>query len=265
MEHLLGKQSFGIISAADPTDDPVIITSLHGMFPGSVLPAARIEGLIAAHVPRKHIRQVSDVYEFKWWDYRRLSPGHSFMLFTETYYKAFRLAARKFLAHRTSTGRPVALVGSGEMYYRAADIWDRDARHITGMWNAMLTADSLGIPYDRFCQLAFQIATDQAWTRLPRPSQLYSDKMGAQILQAWLDLREERFFYARHPIYRVDNYAGTPLQDEYREWLIDELKGKASLVSPLASVVFMTPQIPESLAAAHFPQQSIYRARLLAA
>lgn len=265
MEPLLGKQSFGTISAQDPIDDPVIITSLHGAFPGSIVPAARIEGLIAAHVPIKHIQDVSDVYAHKWWDYRRLSPGHSFMLFATCYYKAFRLAARTFLAHRKREGRKIGLVGVGELQYKAEEIWDRDAAHITGMWKAMLMADALGIPYDRFCQLAFQVATDTAWNRLPRPSQLYSEKMAAMVLQAWMDLRKDRMILARHPIYKIENYADTQLQNDYRQWAIQELKDMDSPLAGLSAAVYSIRQIPEDMASQHFPQPLMNRARLLAA
>lgn len=227
--------------------------------------APKIEALIAAHVPHTHIKDVAAVYQHKWWDYRRMSPGHCFMLFTHCYYRAFRLAARKFLAYRARDHRMIALVGGGQVQFRADEIWERDKSHISGMWNAMMTADALGMPYDRFCAMAFQIALDTAWTRLPRPSQLYSDKLAAKTLQSWLDLRSERLMFAKHPLYRVENYAGTELQDSYREWLVDEIKNQSGAVQALAEVVYRNPQLPEAYAAQHFPAHAMNRARLIAA
>ncbi len=261
----MGKQNYGIISALEPTDDPVIITSVHGAFVGSVMPAARLEGLIAAHVPRKHIKDVADVYAHKWWDYRRLSPGHSYMLFIHCYYRAFKLAARTVLAHRAHNHALKALIGGGEVQFRPEEIWERDKSHITGMWKAMLVADALGMPYDRFCGLSFQVALDTAWTRLPRPQQLYSEKLAAQTLESWVELKKERLIIARHPLYKVENYGGAPVQDEYREWLIEAIGERDNKIVPVSTAVYTQPQLPESLAALHFTPAVMNRARLLAA
>ena len=162
-----------INSSALTLDDCNTMVRLHGIFPCGTTPSAQIEGLIAAHVPRRHIKDASGVYETRWWDYRLMSPGHSFMLFTHTYYKSFKAHAKTFMAHRNrTTKKNIGFIGLGEMFHTAEDIWQRDQRHITGMWNAMLAADALGIPYDHFCRLAFQTAIDQKWTRLPRPNQI---------------------------------------------------------------------------------------------
>lgn len=265
MELLLGKQNFTHFSATDPTDDLITLNAVHGAFYGSSMRPERLEGLIAAHVPKSQIKDVSDVYAYKWWDYRRMSPGHSFTLFADRYYRHFRLAAKKMIAHRKRNQYQAALIGVSQVQFQAESIWDRDHGHITGMFKAMLTADALGIPYDRFCALAFQTAIDTAWKRLPNPSQLYSPKMGAQILDAWDTLSGERLFIADHPIYLVENYAGTPLQDEYRVWLINHIKRRDKTVPALSQVVYGKPQLPEALAQQHFSQQALNRARLMAA
>ncbi len=260
----MGKQDLGAISASDRIDDLILVNSVQGAFPGSVLPSTRIEALIAAHVPRKQIADVADVYAMRWWDYRRLAPGHSFMLFAHTYYSSFRLSARKFLAHRHRDHAKVALVGAGQIQFKAEEVWDRDQAHITGLWKAMLTADSLGMPYDQFCRLGFNVAIDTAWTRLPNPWQLYSEKMGAMIYDAWLKAQEDRIFFARHPIYSVENYAGSPLQDEYRSWLIEQIQGRDHKLPALVQAVYQNPQLPEAEALQLFPASVMKRASLLA-
>lgn len=262
--------TLGVFSIDDRLDDAVLMAAVQGSFYGVNLPAARIEGLIASHVPKRHITEISDVYGSKWWDYRRLSPGHSFFLFAHHYYKAFKIGARRFLAERArsatdKTGRSIHLHGPARVQYDVEDIWERDATHITGMWNAMKMADAMGIPYDQFCALGNRIAIDTMWTRLPSPAQLYGTKLGAKLLDAWETLIESRMFTAHHPLFKLDNYAGLEVQDAYRDWLIASVEKRGDPTTALATIVYRTPQLPEALALQHFPANTVNRARLLAA
>ncbi len=266
-------QSFGQLSidpsAPNPlgTDDAILMAAVQGRFYGSVLASTRIEALIAAHVPRTHIRDVSEVYRSKWWDYRRLAPGHSFMLFAHHYHKGVAVAARKFVAEQRSRGvrgGNYGKVGASPIEQSTEDLWDRDQSHITGLWKAMLVADALSIPYPEFCRLAFRIAFERLWKRLPRPSQLYSEKLGAYVLDEWEMLQAERLFLAEHPMYAEENYAGLELQDQYRAWLIEHIGKHSDPMIGLMNAVYIKRQLPEALAGQHFPAQTLKRARLLA-
>ncbi|SFJ50150.1 hypothetical protein SAMN03159338_1584 [Sphingomonas sp. NFR04] len=262
--------TLGVFSAQDHADDAVLMAAVQGAFFGTNLPAARIEGLIAAHVPKRHIKDVAAVYGTKWWDYRRLSPGHSFLLFAHHYYRSFKIAARRFTRERArqsaSQGKRLgsALIGVAPVQYTVEEIWDRDAKHITGMWNAMLTCDALGMPYDQFVRLANQVAIDTMWTRLPQPAQLYSPKLGALVVEEWEKLSESRLFTAQHPMFKVENYAGLPAQDAYRAWLIEQIQQRADKATGLANVVYRTPQLPVDDALAFFGKHQVERARLIA-
>lgn len=241
-----------------------MMVRLHGMFPCGTTPSAQIEGLIAAHIPRRYIKGASEIYQTRWWDYRLMSPGHSFMLFAHTYYKAFRAHGATFMAHRNNhktVGR--GIIGLGEMFNTAEAIWDRDKRHITGMWNAMIAADALGIPYDHFCRLAFQIAKDQNWTHLPRPAQLYGEKLGGAVLYAWEERLKERFIHAKHPIYSLSNYDGSKVQDEYKSWLLGQLEEHSGSPRNVSKVVYQTPQISEQDAAKIVSDFTLTRAKRL--
>jgi hypothetical protein len=249
-------------------DDGVLIAAVQGAFFGGNLPAAQIEGLIAAHVPRKEISEVSQVYGTKWWDYRRLAPGHSFYLFGHHYYRATKAAARRILADQKSRSRDgragTGMLGVALTEMTCEGLWERDKGHITGLWKAMLVADAIGIPYPDFCRLACRIAIDRLWKRLPRPSQLYSEKLGGFVLDEWETLQNERLFLASHPMYAEENYAGLDVQDAYRTWLIGHLGKQPDPVMGLMEVVYVRKQLPEALAAQHFPPMALKRARLLA-
>lgn len=259
-------------SVTVPTDDPITTIGVQGAFHGANLPAARIEALIAAHVPRKEIADVADVYGSRWWDYRRLAPGHSFYLFAHCYYRGTKIAARKFVAEKARGNTPgdkqkrLAFAGPALVQTEVEDVWEKDKAHITGLWKAMLVADALGIPYPEFVRISCRVALERLWKRLPRPSQLYSDKLGAYVLDEWEELKKQRLFTATHPIYSVENYAALEVQDNYREWLIEQIKAQEQgAIVPLMTSVYARPQLPEALAAQHFPANAMNRARLLAA
>jgi hypothetical protein len=244
---------------------------VQGTFFGAALPAAQIEARIAAHVPRKHIVEVADVYQARWWDYRRLTPGHAFYLFAHHYYKGSRFAARKFMSERPhSPGDPdrrkaLAIVGPALVQMDASGIWERDQGHIVGLWNAMLVADAHGIPYPEFTRLACRIALDRMWKHVPRPNQLYSEIIAALVIDEWEQLCKERVYSASHPLYLEENYIGLQVQDDYREWIIKCIKAHSSPLNSLMQAIYVNRHIPEALALQHFPQQLITRARLLAA
>lgn len=272
----MGKQSLNGFSPTDLVDDPMTIIATQGAFYGASLPAQHIEGLIAGNIPKKHITEVSDCFASRWWDYRRLSPGHSFYYFAHCYYEGAQRTSRKLLRDHLSTRsgtraqtqeerkRLYQFVGPALNEMDISQIWDREPSHITGLWKAMLVADALGMPYPEYVKLTMRIAIDRMWTRLPQPTQLYSEDLAARVMDEWDALRPERLTVAKHPIYEVENYVGTPLQDEYREWLIEELKQlRSDLIPALMQVMYVTPQLPLDLAQQHFPQQALNRARLL--
>lgn len=267
----MGKQQSTGYAPHEIVDDRCTVTAVHGAFHGSAMPAAAIEALIATRVPKKHIQEVAEVYNTKWWDYRRMSPGHCFMLFANVYYRQFRIAAKKMLNHRRRTGGDISvkdggvgIIGIGEIQFSAEVIWEREQKHITSMWNAMLVADAIGIPYQEFCRLGNQFAIERAWNRLPKPNHLYGHGIAGKICDEWVNLSKDKMFTANHPHFLTSHYIGDELQEEYRDWLVGELGKRENPVPALANVIFHKPQLPESEALKHFPRQAVNRAKLLA-
>lgn len=254
-----------------PVDDFPTVAAVQGAFYGCNQPAPAIEGLIAAHVAKKQVADVAAVYEKRWWDYRRLAPGHSFYLFTHHYYRASKIAARKMIAERGNSARSkadvrsiYAIYGPALVEMRVEDVWQREQNHITGLWKAMLVADALGIPYPDFCRLACSVAIERLWQRLPRPSQLYADTLAVYVMDAWDEQRKSKFMAATHPVFGVENYDGRAMQDAYRQYCIEQISQVDNKVPALANVLFFRPQITEDLAKQHFTDQLIERARDLA-
>lgn len=251
-------------STTHKVDDAITRISVFGPIYGMAMPAEPLETLIAGHVPREKFLEAADGYRTKWWDYRRLSPAHSLMLFTDNYYKHFKLAARKSLVHKGRDPRLKALHGSAYSQMTTEEMWEREPSHITGLWTAMTVADTYGIPYDYFCMTAMNMAMDTNWTRLPTPSQLYSPNLGALTITQWEKDQFQQLYTAQHPLYSLDNDVGLPLQEEYRNWIMERLVMLDAPLHPLTGVLFRRPQITEALARTKFSDNLIERARLVA-
>lgn len=268
----MGKQNSLGFSITDLIDDPITMIGVHGDFYGAAVPAARTEAMLAASINREHFDNTADILVDRWWDYRRMAPGHSFYLFAHHYYRAVTVARRKFVheVYNTFTEQDdrkkmLAIVGKSLAQQSAEDIWDTDKWHVTGMWKAMLIADAFGIPYDFFVQTACVKARELGWKHIPRPAQLYSDAIAVAVTNEWEKMRSEKLFMAKHPIYSVDNYAGLELQDAYRDWLVKNIAEQRNKVTALMVAIYDRRQLTEEIALDHFSPTLVTRARLLAA
>jgi hypothetical protein len=268
--------TFSASLANDPWD---LNLAVFGLFEGINMPSARLEALLAAHVKKQHFADMAMVYESRWWDYRRLSPGHSFMLFNREYLKAMRAGARNFVMsrgpQRDKNGKVMTAgeVASFNKLYGAiftkqveADIWERGSQYIVGMFKAMVAADLFGIPYDAFCKLAIENALERQWDRVPQPWHLYNDRMCAETINLWQAECQHKLRAAAHPAFEIENYCGLKIQDDYRRWLIAQIEERGVVADPavpLAVMVYHKRHLPEELAAAHFSEVTMRRAKAL--
>lgn len=263
---------------AEPHDDPDLLVELFGAFEGVFSPSIRLEALLMAHVKRTHMKDVQYAYQARWWDYRRLPLGHSFMLFAREFFKAQRMAARiglgkigpirfqgKTIADEQTKRRFRGLHGAIASETTERDIWDKEKSYIAKMFKAMVAADMFGIPYDAWCRLGFRTAGDLKWDRMPGPQHLYSDKLAAMTINEWELELSQRLRLASHPMYLAENYQGWKIQDDYYEWVRKAIERSARDVAiPLSIACFDKRQLPLELATQWFGEQQMKRARSLA-
>jgi hypothetical protein len=266
-------------SGTGPHDDWSLNLQMFGRFEGVNAPSSRLEALMMAHIKKQHFSDFVNVYQNRWWDYRRLAPGHSFMLFSREYLTAMQRGARDFVNSRGPMRRKDGKVmtrgevASFNKLYGAvfnkqteADVWERGSQYIVGLFKAMTMADMFGMPYSHFCTLAVRQALERSWTRVPQPWHLYSQQLGAETVNAWETLTTQRLITASHPTYLLDNYRGDPLQDAYHEWLIKQVQRRGDdPAMSLSIALFDKPQLPIAIAEKHFDGSVIRRARSMSA
>ena len=156
----------------------------------------------------------------KWFAYRFMSPLEATKLFADLYRNGVKAYVR---AHRD-----IKEVEKANGI--AKNIFSQASGSLTQLWNARQKADELGLPYDLLIGFGFHFAGRRKWTRTPKPVQLFGSK-NSDV--AWpLEIEkyaEGRFAMALNklpvlPQYRTENYHGLRVQDQFREYVLEELK-----------------------------------------
>jgi hypothetical protein len=157
----------------------------------------------------------------KWWDYRMHSEEACELMFV----RAWLVAREKFLSR---TCLDVRFNEDGEKY-RLPLKWDglQALREDVETWDALkslrLTADKHGIPYPLYWSLAFQILeqTDDWRNEL---AALQTPFIKSSLIEGFSEICDARVLTSENPVFSAKSFEGIPLQKEYINWLIDQVK-----------------------------------------
>lgn len=215
-----------------------------GSFFGDHLSPEALDAFLARLVKPEDWSAVSALYDRKWFGYRFMSPGACLFLFADRYRKAYRSIATRLLAKKRLPR------------FTQEDALHPNAKHplapadITGLWKAMCIADDAGIPYDVYCTEALEYAHKCGWTYLPRPTQLYSDKIVIAVIEAWRAKAGDRIHRTADPHYALKNFCDHQWQRDYMDFLIASAMRRENPKFALAAIMFKEPQVKPSYAAA---------------
>ncbi|RVE99711.1 hypothetical protein CN172_01045 [Sinorhizobium meliloti] len=153
----------------------------------------------------------------KWYAYRFMSPLEATRHFAELYKAGFKAYVR----------RERDLEEAERVQGLGTRIFGRPNSSLTELWKARQRADELCLPYDLLIEFGFHFAARRVWKNAPRPAQLFgskdSDVAWPIEIEKWLEdrlpLAVERLDGL--PQYRIENYRGFPVQDEFRGYLLD--------------------------------------------
>lgn len=156
----------------------------------------------------------------KWFAYRFMSPLAATKLFADFYRKGVKAYVRE---HRD-------IEEAEKANGIANNIFSQASGSLTQLWKARQKADELGLPYDLLISFGFHFVGRRKWNSTPRPIQLFGSK-NSDV--AWpLEIEkyvEGRFAMAlsRMPVlpqYQTENYRSLCVQDQFREYVLEELK-----------------------------------------
>lgn len=202
----------------------------HESFPGSDWSHQDCDEIAVRFIPIQLLTQEADLFATKHWDYRFLHPVQATQLFAHQFAQA-----RKHAFER----RTDIWIGRNMKGIKEEIIFNLPPRAVTGFWKGRQMADSLGIPYDFYCEYAMLFADVARWENLPTPVQLYSESVPEHLQttdfavsmvefigRRWIDRQETAINYATHPAYHVQNFADElgPAQLAYMEYLLDKVE-----------------------------------------
>jgi hypothetical protein len=209
------------------------------------LTALKISKLQAAH--ERNLDQT------KWFDYRFLTPMEATEAFAIAYQQAFEYRYGQNIDTEESKGK----TGT-----RSND-WKSNSREFNSFWSARQYADELGLPYGFFVEHAMKHLLRSGWQHIPRPNQLYGDKVRdavvKEVLDRWAEWTTARFIFSELPQYLVENFNGSPAQIAHREWVVAQI---GSRNARLSNACFINRVLPIDQAISKFGSDKVEDARL---
>lgn len=176
---------------------------------------AELDKLAAEHVSHKLLQKEPGLFDTKWFDYRGLHPVQATALFMTAYSDAYKEACK----YRIDIEEGEKMTG-----LKRVSLFDQAKSTLTGIWKARQFCDEHGIKYPFYCHNAMDIACDNGWDYLPRPSQLYGQEMPSRTLEAWDRRISESPILADSAIYKASNFRGLRDQVMYQHWLIKQIR-----------------------------------------
>jgi hypothetical protein len=219
---------------------------------------ARIENnlICAKSMSRKDLESERKLHQSKWFDYRFISPMEA----THQFRVVFSEIHQRKYAQNIETEKAKTRIGvrGGPAFQRKTEL--------TSFWRARQTADTYGLPYKVFIEVAFEHCIRGGWKRLPHINQLYGKASIKNILIAaakyWEEFQHSTFdrSFSHLPEYRTESFHNFSAQLAHRAWIIELLKTKRSAWA-LGRAVVVNRVIPPELAKLEYGDEKVAQAR----
>lgn len=177
-----------------------------------------------------------DLFDTKWFDYRRMSSVQA----TWAYLKSYGQISKRIYARDIDRDRaehiPFAsrtkLVADLEKGLSSAK------SKLSGYWRGRQVADALGMPYDLYIEHAMTYRM-RRWSRayLPQPQHLYHEFDVEKVQEKWEEIKQTRLILPDDPAYLIQNFQDIPYQNDFHEWLFAQSKFRPNPASFLADLV----------------------------
>jgi hypothetical protein len=181
----------------------------------------------------KRCKDVGDIeqelFKTKWFDYRMLSPDDATLLFMDEWRKALTsYNEHNVPSYRGKDGKLHVMNGYTDVSkgYKSLNIEYLKTKKKTS-WNLFTKlrqwADKQGFGYDKYWPSAFK-AHEVLGFKNRLLNVFLNERIKAKVVERIDDYRQIKIKKAMSSAFKAENYEGTPLQDDYYEYLIDELK-----------------------------------------
>lgn len=245
------KSHWGVLSAKGYLDnykwDYKGRESFVGVYTNPDLTAAEYDAMfIGADIDTRRFVNETQLMTTKWFDYRFMHFVEATYLFTRYYIDAYRRMYRKIISHE---GYEMGFTGGFDFLNGKVA-----KTHRTGFFLARQRADEMGIPYWFYCDYAMKWSVeDRIWNRPPKPNQLYSTELLADMFLAWEDRCRWTLQIPNDERFLLETNIDGDVQQEYQKWLCGQIMSRPHPERGLNTFMNVKPIITEANARKYIP------------
>lgn len=192
--------------------------------------------LVQMHVPAKIQKYDLDLFQTKWFDYRRMTPLQATVEYIKAYEEVYRMIyARELDIERAKYVKVYDPIGLfTDLRYGKTKAKAR----LTGYWKGRQIADALGIPYAIYIEnvMTYRLRRWQR-THLPSPSLLYHEYDVEKMQIRWEEMQAGRLYLPEDPAFLVQNYQNLPYQNDFHEWLFKQANMRTDRAWNMAEMI----------------------------
>lgn len=175
-----------------------------------------LEILVFKNLSYNYYKDEAELFRKKWFDYRFMHPVQATEMFMLFYKEAYSMISKLRFDHEQGKYR-CGVRGTTDK------LFDKTKTVSGGFWKARQVADKHCIPYDFYCNHAMRYADSHCWTYMPKPNQLYGEKMQEFILLKWHEELGCRLLIPTSSFYSAQNKDHIYYND-YIDYLTDVIK-----------------------------------------
>lgn len=183
---------------------------------------------VARVIPKEWWARERDLYDKKFWDYRRIHPAKATAMFAMSYGVAYRFN------YLRGTGDLL-----NEMEPFKTQSWspfEETPQRAKAFWKGRVVADEFGMDYLRYCFDAFEIAGDNRLRpRLLLPRDMYASDIALRVGERAEDVANSGVMYwPSDAMYEIRyNYEGLECQDQWETALVKHIRSKPRPIRPI--------------------------------
>lgn len=202
-------------------------------------------------VPSHLLEKEKELETLKWFDYRRMNPVSSTSLFFLVYLKIYKeFYAKEFDVETAVDALPDFCDEEGNVTLATRLLF----------WVARQSADSIGCRYEHYIRTAFKRVYEFGWSYLPSPEQLSTMDCVMDVKDNWEEWKIHSLQLAHSDWYSAKSYCGSPEQNAYHEYLVEQCRLRKQPLYTISRVVYQEKLIPVNIAETLFSKEELERA-----
>jgi hypothetical protein len=203
-------------------------------YPGSTFTRETADEMSIGRIHHGLLKKEAQLFDQKWFDYRRLHPTVATHYFVHCYTAAYSRTIKKAFDVQRGPWHPGVKV----------EWWPK--LETSSFWRLRQQADGMGIPYYFFvCRLMDYFLDSTHWSRVPRPAHLGKDEAIASVSGAWEEALRTRLQLPEDTFYTAPAFVGHPYQIQCEAWLLEQAQRRSNPRYSIAMLIYKYAHVRE--------------------